>query len=122
MRFVCTPQDGFWAARKNGVKIVCDSEPDEETSAFAERLCDGYHDALPRICEYLFTNEGFYFGENAPRTADALKLDFIRIFRDGSTELWYQYFLPYEDRKVSFAVDVGFTGCFEEFTEIFIDA
>ena len=122
MRFVYTPQDGFWAARKNGVKVVFGKEPTAEQAAFAEKLCDSYKDALPRICGYLFTNEGFGFGENAPRTADSLKLDFIRVFNDDSTELWYQYYLPYEDRKVSFAIDVGFTGCFEEFTEIFIDA
>ena len=50
-----------------------------------------------------------------------MKLSFIRIFGGGSTELRYEYFLPYEDRKISFAVDMGFTGCFETFTEIFID-
>lgn len=122
MRFVYTPQDGFWAARKNGVKIVFDEEPTEEQAAFAEKLCDSYKDALPRICEYLFSQDWFNFGENAPRTADSLKLDFIRFYNDDSTELWYQYFLPYEDRKISFAVDLTFTGCFEEFTEIFLDA
>ena len=120
MRSVYTPQDGFYAARKNGAKIVFDSEPTGEQAAFAEKLADSCKEAFPRICGYLFAHEGFDFGKNAPRTADALKLSFIRIF-GGCTELRYEYFLPYEDRKLSFAVDMGFTGCFETFTEIFID-
>ena len=123
MKFVYTPQDGFYAARKNGVKIVSDIEPDEQCEAFAELLADGYAAAFPRICEFIFSNADFSTRkeENDPNIPENLKLDFIRIFSDGSTELWYRFFLPFEGRRVEFCVDVGFTGVFEEFTDIFID-
>ncbi len=118
MDFVYTPQDEVWAARKNGVKVVFDEKPDEAQTAFAERLADCYREAFPRICEYLFAQEEFK-ASFIPDSA-ALKLDHICFFH-GSTELWYRYYLPYKDRRVGYAMDVYFNGCFEEFTGIFID-